>query len=41
MRAGFSSEQDRLPLFFKRESLPPHNVKFQVTDEELDMVFNW
>ncbi|MDD5007738.1 MAG: aldehyde ferredoxin oxidoreductase C-terminal domain-containing protein [Syntrophorhabdaceae bacterium] len=40
-RAGFSHLQDRLPLFFRRESLPPHNVKFQVTDEELDMVFNW
>jgi aldehyde:ferredoxin oxidoreductase len=40
-RAGFSSKHDRLPLFFKTEALPPHNVTFQVKDEELDAVFNW
>lgn len=40
-RAGFTSKDDRLPEFFKKEVLPPHNVTFQVTDEELDEVFNW
>jgi aldehyde:ferredoxin oxidoreductase len=40
-RAGFTSQQDRLPEFFKKEPLPPHNVVFQVADEDLDKVFNW
>ncbi|NPU84043.1 MAG: aldehyde ferredoxin oxidoreductase [Syntrophaceae bacterium] len=40
-RAGFTSKQDRLPEFFKKELLPPHNAVFQVSDEELDKVFNW
>ena len=40
-RAGFSAEHDRLPEFFMNENLPPHNITFQVKDEELDQVFNW
>ncbi|MBW1738815.1 MAG: aldehyde ferredoxin oxidoreductase, partial [Deltaproteobacteria bacterium] len=40
-RAGFTSKQDRLPDFFKNEPLPPHNVTFEVTDEDLDQVYNW
>lgn len=40
-RAGFTSAQDRLPAFFTNESLPPHNIKFKVTDAELDSVFNF
>jgi aldehyde:ferredoxin oxidoreductase len=40
-RAGLSAEHDRLPDFFKKEPLPPHDVTFQVTDEELDQVFNF
>ena len=40
-RAGFTAQQDRLPEFFKKETLAPHNVTFQVKDEELDQVFNW
>ena len=40
-RAGFTSKQDRLPDFFKTEPLPPHNVTFEVKDEDLDQVFNW
>lgn len=39
--AGFTSEHDRLPEFFKNEELPPHNITFKVKDEELDGVFNW
>jgi aldehyde:ferredoxin oxidoreductase len=40
-RAGFTPQHDRLPEFFYKESLPPHNITFKVTDEELDSVFNW
>ena len=40
-RAGFTQAHDRLPGYFKTESLPPHNVKFGVTDEDLDKVFEW
>lgn len=40
-RAGFTAAHDRLPRFFKTEQLPPHNVTFQVKDEDLDKVFNW
>ncbi len=37
--AGFTKEDDRLPEFFHTEPLPPHNVTFDVSDEELDKVF--
>ena len=40
-RAGFTSKHDRLPEYFQKEKLPPHNVTFKVKDEELDQVFNW
>jgi aldehyde:ferredoxin oxidoreductase len=40
-RAGFTSAQDRLPRFFLTEPLAPHNITFQVKDEDLDKVFNW
>ncbi|MBW1960530.1 MAG: aldehyde ferredoxin oxidoreductase [Deltaproteobacteria bacterium] len=40
-RAGFTAQKDRLPEFFKKEKLPPHNITFQVKDEDLDQVFNW
>jgi aldehyde:ferredoxin oxidoreductase len=39
--AGFTSKQDRLPEYFMKEKLPPHNVTFQVKGEELDKLFNW
>jgi aldehyde:ferredoxin oxidoreductase len=41
IKAGFSKADDRLPSFFKNELLPPHNVTFNVKDEDLDAVFNW
>jgi aldehyde:ferredoxin oxidoreductase len=41
MRAGFTAKHDRLPEFFKKEALPPHNITFQVKDEDLDTLFNW
>jgi len=40
-RAGFTAQHDRLPDFFTKEPLPPHNLTFQVKDEDLDRVFNW
>jgi aldehyde:ferredoxin oxidoreductase len=40
-KAGFTSKHDRLPAYFHNENLAPHNVTFQVKDEELDEVFNW
>ena len=40
-RAGFTAQQDRLPRFFKTEPVAPHNVTFEVKDEDLDKVFNW
>jgi aldehyde:ferredoxin oxidoreductase len=39
--AGFTKADDRLPDYFKTETLAPHDVKFAVTDEELDQVFNF
>jgi aldehyde:ferredoxin oxidoreductase len=39
--AGINAQHDRLPGFFKKEKLNPHGVVFNVTDEELDAVFNW
>jgi len=35
-KAGLTKEDDRLPEFFLKEPLPPHNVVFPFTDEELD-----
>jgi len=40
-RAGFTSQHDRLPHYFKTQPIPPHNVTFTVKDEDLDKVFNW
>ncbi len=39
--AGFTNADDRLPEFFRLEELPPHNVVFDVPDEELDKVYNF
>jgi len=33
--AGFTAADDRLPDFFYTEPLPPHNVVFDFTDEEM------
>ena len=40
-RAGFTAADDRLPAFFEKEPVAPHNVTFTVTHEELDKVFAW
>ncbi|MDQ7782572.1 MAG: aldehyde ferredoxin oxidoreductase C-terminal domain-containing protein [Desulfomonilaceae bacterium] len=39
--AGFTNAHDRLPAYFSRDALPPHNIKFKVKDADLDDVFNW
>jgi aldehyde:ferredoxin oxidoreductase len=41
LRAGFTQMDDRLPRYFTREKLPPHDVVFDVPEEELDKVFKW
>jgi aldehyde:ferredoxin oxidoreductase len=40
-RAGFGPADDRLPEFFQKEKLAPHNVTFNITNAELDTVFNF
>jgi aldehyde:ferredoxin oxidoreductase len=40
-RAGFTKEHDRLPAFFKTEKLPPHQVTFEVKDEDLDRLYDF
>jgi aldehyde:ferredoxin oxidoreductase len=40
-RAGFTEKDDRLPEFFQKEPLAPHQVTFKVKDAELDQLFNW
>ena len=41
LRAGMTNKDDRLPDYFMKEPLAPHNVTFEVTDEELDQVHNY
>ena len=40
-KAGFTDADDRLPRYFKREALAPHNVTFDISDEQLDTLYNW
>lgn len=40
-KAGFTKAHDRLPRFFYTEKLMPHNVVFDIKDEELDEVYNF
>ena len=39
--AGFTNADDRLPEWMYREPLPPHNSVFDVSDEDLDGIYNW
>ena len=39
--AGLTNKDDRLPDYFQKEPLPPHNVTFGVTGEELDQVHKY
>lgn len=38
-RAGFTKHDDRLPEFMQYESLPPHNVIADISDDVMDSVF--
>jgi aldehyde:ferredoxin oxidoreductase len=40
-RAGFSTQDDRLPEWMSFEPLPPHNTVFDVNSEDLDSVFDF
>ncbi|MBT4290110.1 MAG: hypothetical protein HOD92_22530 [Deltaproteobacteria bacterium] len=40
-QAGFTSKDDRLPEFFYKEPLPPHNKVVLVSDEDMDRVFEF
>ena len=40
-QAGFSKVDDRLPEFMTYEPLTPHNAVFDVSEDDLDGVFNW
>jgi aldehyde:ferredoxin oxidoreductase len=39
--AGFTNADDRLPEWMTRDPLPPHNAVFDVSEEDLDGIFNW
>jgi aldehyde:ferredoxin oxidoreductase len=39
-RAGFTPADDRLPEWMTREALPPHNTVFDVSNEDLDHIFD-
>jgi len=41
LAAGFTNKDDRLPEFFTSESLPPHNVVWDFTGEEIDEFWNF
>jgi aldehyde:ferredoxin oxidoreductase len=40
-KAGFTRKDDRLPDFFYREPLPPHNKVVQITGDALDRTFDF
>ena len=40
-KAGFTNQDDRLPRFYSKEPLPPHNTVFVIGDEELDSIFDF
>lgn len=41
LAAGLSKEHDRLPEFFSKEVLPPHNAIWDFTPEELDSYWDF
>jgi len=40
-QAGFTRVHDRIPEYMRTEPLPPHNSVFDVSEDDLDDVFNW
>jgi aldehyde:ferredoxin oxidoreductase len=41
LAAGLTNKDDRLPEFFSEEPLPPHNVVWDFTGEEIDAFWNF
>jgi len=41
LKAGLTSADDRMPEFMKYEELPPHNVTWDFTNEEIDEFWNF
>lgn len=41
LAAGFTNQDDRLPDFFSVEPLPPHNVVWDFSGEEIDTFWNF
>ena len=41
LAAGFTSQDDRLPEFFRNEPLPPHNVVWDIEDAAIDSFWNF
>lgn len=41
LNAGMTKHDDRLPEFMKYEALPPHNVTWDFTNEEIDEFWNF
>lgn len=39
--AGWTDAHNRLPDFLKEEKLPPHNVVFDIPQDEIDAIFNF
>jgi aldehyde:ferredoxin oxidoreductase len=39
-RAGFTQKDDRLPEYMTREPLPPNNAIFDVSEEDLDTIYD-
>ena len=40
-RAGMTNKDDRLPDYMLKEKLAPHDIVFEVSDDELDEVHNY
>ena len=40
-KAGFTNKDDRLPEFFYKEALSPHNTVFTVTDADMDTTLSF
>ncbi len=40
-KAGFTNKDDRLPEFFYKEPLPPHNTVVVISDEEMDSTLDF
>ena len=40
-RAGMGVDDDRLPEFFITDKLPPHNIVFQVSNAEIDTLYDF